>query len=295
MNQSNILLFESKWKSFLKESTNSVVDDYGIDDLLNSMGFSDEDEKEQNDNETLENNVELITSRLLYTFTKKSLKELYFKGALDNTPLKTIPLQKFLGAGSYAVAFEDDAGHVIKCGEFRTENATDKAFLQKYLKKPNKSFVVHYLKTFPGSQGAELFIAITNKFLTFYEYAQFIIASKNNERTYTKDRMGYPGELQNLCSEIDNIRGDLMHASSSIKLTFPIIYKALVEKEPWVIKGFYNGLAMDWKLGSKDAYKILTEIIKIYCTQAKPDISLNNLGVNITAGMNNPSFFFFDV
>jgi len=231
---------------------------------------------------------------------QRAIASVYANGLLNKTPLAEISLKTFLGAGSFAVAYEDNDGHVIKCGELRPGNSTEKAFYRKYLKKPSKNFIVHYYKTFKTSD-CEMYLAITNKFLTFYEYAQFIIASKSNQRTYTMDRYGYPSFLSAITSEIDFIRKDLVHALPKVRNTFPtvnltspVIYKTLSENAPQVIKDFYDGLLSTFGLGSKDAYKILTEIIKVYCTQVQPDISFNNVGANITAGVNNPSFFFFD-
>jgi len=305
MNKSSLLLFESKWNKFLKESnipkgndnknpSHSIVkkkeDDYEIDDILKSMGFSDEEEEEDN-NDILENNVELMVRRFVYTFAKKGLRELYRVGELNNTPLAKNSLQKFLGSGSYAVAFEDQDGHVIKCGEVRSENTTDKAFYKRYLKKPSKNFIVHYYKTFRTSDGFEMYLAITNKFMTFYEYAHFKIGSIKNEKTPDIGKHGYPNFLIELTTEIDIIRKQL---NPSAKLTFPSIYKILSEKYPRTISRFYLLLKHVYGLTPGNSYKILTEIIKVYCAQSKPDLSLNNLGVNIVSGMDSPGFFFFD-
>ena len=270
MNQSNVLLIESKWNKFLKESTNSDIDlDDLVDDIMNNQRpfaprketptkdrvdkriaaikkqkqplpnkspehfnfFKDEeDEEDLNDilkqmgfddesdqtNDILDTNVELIIDRFSYHYSKNGLRQLSNFGELDDTPLAKIPLKKFLGAGSFAVAYEDSDGHVIKCGELRPGNSTEKAFYRKYLKKPSKNFIVHYYKTFKTSD-CEMYLAITNKFLTFYEYAQFIIASKSNQRTYTMDRYGYPSFLSAITSEIGVVRHDLVNALPKVR------------------------------------------------------------------------------
>lgn len=303
MNESSLLLFESKWKSFLKESTNSDVNRI-VDRIMNKQTptkdrvdkkIAEIRKKKQIDKQNappvisvLQNNVDLINNKLTQRKVINDLNTLFQDDDLNNTPLAKQPLGKFLGAGYYSAAFEDSDGHVLKCGGIRDEES-EIAFYEKHLKNPTKDFVVYYYKVFPVDN---FYIAITNKFLTFFEYAEFRKSSKENvEHAYILKNAG-PNTLHNVSLSLDQIRYELKREGKEI--TKFSLYSALTKQSSDLLFKFKQYFLKEFGLPPKESNKILEQMIQAYLVHKYPDLHLNNLGVNIVAGIDNPSFFYFD-
>lgn len=261
------------------------------------------------ENPTLKANYETIYKHIAINGDSKKRAEaqraiasVYVNGLLDKTPLAEISLKTFLGAGSFSAAFEDDAGHVIKCGNVR-DGDSERDFYDSFLRNPSKDFVVHYYKTFkiPSDPGHNFYVAVTNKFLTFTEYAQFI--QNATPGGFSVPDEAWPDKYYEVFAGRKEHWGKLWQIRDhmnkrKIELTPKNILSTWATYEPQDMPRDIGEIKMElsknYGISFKDSTKILQQVFDAFCTQARPDVHLNNLGVNITSGMNNPSFFFFD-
>jgi len=233
---------------------------------------------------------------------QRLLTSVYANGLFDNTPLSQIHLKSFLGAGSFSAAFDDDDNHVIKCGGVR-DGQSEQDFYNSFLEKPSKEFVVHYYKTFPtpSDPSKSLYLAITNKLLTFTEYSQFIQNGSPDGKPVSIE--AWPDKYFSLFGANKTTKGKLWKIREhmikrKIELTPKNILATWGTYEPEQITHEIGDVKKElnqyYGISYKDSTKILEQAILMFCSQTRPDVHLNNLGVNITSGMNNPSFFFFD-
>lgn len=260
-------------------------------------------------NQTLIDNFQLIYRHISSGGRKerraesqRTLTNVYAAKLLEKTPLSEIKLNKFLGAGVFSAAFEDDSGHVVKCGIIR-DKTSEESFYQQYLSNPSKEFVVFYFKAIPipDKENEKLYIAITNKFLTFFEYCQF------HQGTNMIPNLAWPEKYGELFGRFRNedkwnfgklfiVREYMNREKAKLSPRNFLLYWNKIEggNPTKDIGDFKKELQNIFGISNKDSTKIFEQILDVFCKQKIPDVHLKNLGVNITSGMDNPNFFFFD-
>ena len=228
----------------------------------------------------LKKNLSLIQSKTKDRDLLMVLSELFQDNLLYNTPLAISKLS-FVAASAHSMAFQDENQHIVKIGFLRLNHEKEElSFYNHFLDHPTKNFVIHYLKKFVGYP---FFIVVTNKMTTFKDYLSFIIPKESQKISWTKVSDFKPQFLISFIEEID-----------SIPETNPSLILSEL-KNSGILKLFLENMQNQYQIPEKYAEQICYQIIAIVSRNGvDSDVHLGNLGVNITKGFDNPSFFFFD-
>lgn len=257
----NLLLCESKWKFFLSESR-----------------FPLSSNSNQDYNIILNDNLDFILGSELMGF-HEYIRKLDAKNFFEKTPLATTSLIKLLGSGCFSSAFLDEDGHVFKIGLLG--DASDSDFYKEYLNKPNKNFIVHYYSEIPVEKYRIFFIAVTNQFLTFRDFLS--IRERHCKITSEYDFMPYA--LQNFIETASTIKKYYENPQD--------FYLSLKEHALEDLNNLKTDFIKNFGLDEKEVIHLIFEILKNILLD-REDLHLANLGVDITSGIDNPEFFYFD-
>jgi hypothetical protein len=285
--------FLKLWKFFLRENKEESIEDLTTLDMT-MIPTRDMHDKTKDAKHSVDRDAMFVPKKewkdcgQIFVDNAKIVSNFISYDAIDelvktDNPLKDNKIAQILGKGKFGIAYLLSNDHVLKFG--RTNNLDDLELYKKFSKRPSRNFICFDWYRF--SSEPKLFYAEMNRFMTFRDFSTFI--GKMSADEFKPLPKFLEAILKKFVEQFQNYEEK---NGKPVKLSELAKSSSSWKKQ---ISQFVKDFSSQYKVTDTHSFSILSSMLHIISKSKRShDLHLDNLGVNISGGVDNPQFFFFD-